>query len=140
MAGRFASHRTVRHGITRRGFGASGFSASDNPVDRLRDEVLAVLEALKLKRPVLIGHSIAGAELSAVASSHADRVAGLIYLEAGYPYAFDNGKGPKMKEFETAGPRLPDPSESDLASRSPPTGARGPQSRRTGASTCARLP
>jgi non-heme chloroperoxidase len=104
------------YGITRRGFGASGFSASDNPVDRLRDDVLAVLGALKLERPVLVGHSIAGAELSAVASSHSDRVAGLIYLEAGYPYAFDNGKGAKMKEFQTAGPRLPNPSESDLAS------------------------
>jgi pimeloyl-ACP methyl ester carboxylesterase len=104
------------YGITRRGFGASGFSASDNPVDRLRDDVLAVLGALKLERPVLVGHSIAGAELSAVASSHSDRVAGLIYLEAGYPYAFDNGKGPKMKEFQTAGPRLPNPSQSDLAS------------------------
>ena len=93
------------YGITRRGFGASGFSASDNPVDCLRDDVLAVLGALKLERLVLVGHSIAGAELSAVASSHSDRVAGLIYLEAGYPYAFDNGKGPKMKEFQMAGPR-----------------------------------
>jgi non-heme chloroperoxidase len=104
------------YGITRRGFGASEFSASDNPVDRLRDDVLAVLGALKLERPVLVGHSIAGAELSMVASSHSDRVAGLIYLEAGYPYAFDNSKGPKMKEFQTAGPRLPNPSQSDLAS------------------------
>lgn len=103
------------YGITRRGFGASGYSASDNPLDRLRDDVLAVLGALKLERPVLVGHSIAGAELSAVASAHPDRVAGLIYLEAGYPYAFDNGKGPKMKEFQMAGPGLPNPSESDLA-------------------------
>ena len=115
----FAPKLTTGHhvyGITRRGFGASGFSASGNPIDRLRDDVLAVLGALKLERPVLVGHSIAGAELSAVASSHPDRVAGLIYLEAGYPYAFDNGKGPKMKEFQIAGPRLPKPSESDLAS------------------------
>jgi chemotaxis protein MotB len=63
-----------------------------------------------------VGHSIAGTELSAVANSHPDRVAGLIYLEAGYPYAFDNSKGPKMNEFQIAGPRPPDPSESDLAS------------------------
>ena len=64
------------YGMTRRGFGASEFSASDNPVDRLRDDVLAVLGALKLARPVLVGHSIAGAELSAVASTHSDRVGG----------------------------------------------------------------
>ena len=64
------------YGITQRGFGASGFSVFDNPVDRLRDDVLAVLGALKLARPALVGHSIAGAELSAVASTHSDRVGG----------------------------------------------------------------
>ena len=48
------------YGITRRGFGASGFSATDNPADRLGDDVLAVLSSLKLKRPVLAGHSLAG--------------------------------------------------------------------------------
>jgi hypothetical protein len=40
------------YGITRCGFGASGFSASDNPIDSLRDDVLAVIGAFKLKRPV----------------------------------------------------------------------------------------
>jgi pimeloyl-ACP methyl ester carboxylesterase len=84
----FAPELTTDHhvyGITRRGFGASDFSASQNPVDRLRDDVLAVIGALKLERSVLVGHSIAGAELRSVATSHPDRVAGLIYLEAGYP-------------------------------------------------------
>ncbi len=104
------------YGITRRGFGASGFSTSENAVDRLRDDVLAVIDALKLIRPVLAGHSIAGAELSAVGTVHPDRVAGLIYLEAGYPYAFDNGKGPTMKEFQQIrGPQPPTPGDSDLA-------------------------
>ena len=64
-----------------------------------------------------MGHSIAGAELSSVATSHPERVAGLVYLEAGYPYAFDNGKGPTMKEFqELSGPQRPSPSGADLAS------------------------
>jgi non-heme chloroperoxidase len=105
------------YGITRRGFGASSFSASENGVDRLRDDVLAVIDALKLNRPVLVGHSIAGAELSSVGTSHPERVAGLVYLEAGYPYAFNNGKGPTMKEFqEIRGPQPPTPRDSDLAS------------------------
>jgi non-heme chloroperoxidase len=103
------------YGITRRGFGASGFSASENPVDRLRDDVLAVFAALKLERPVLVGHSIAGAELTAVAAWQPDRIAGLIYLEAGYPYAFASGDGPSMKEFQISGPPSPRPSGSDLA-------------------------
>ena len=104
------------YGITRRGFGASSFSASENVVDRLRDDVLAVIDTLKLNRPVLVGHSIAGAELSSVGTLHSDRVAGLVYLEAGYPYAFDNGKGPTMKEFhQIRGPQPPTPGDSDLA-------------------------
>ena len=114
----FAPKLTTDHpyGITRRGFGASGFSTAENVVDRLRDDVLGVLDALKLERAVLVGHSIAGAELSAVATAKPNRVSALVYLEAGYPYAFDNGQGPTMKEFQASGPRLPRPSESDLAS------------------------
>lgn len=115
----FAPKLTTDHhvyGITRRGFGASGFSNSANPVERLRDDVLAVIGALKLENPVLVGHSIAGAELSAVAASQPDRIAGLVYLEAGYPYAFAGRDGPSMKEFQIGGPPPPRPSGSDLVS------------------------
>src|SRR5439155_15521455 len=45
-----------------------------------------------------------------------DRIAGLVYLEAGYPYAFASGDGPSMKEFQISGPTPPRPSGSDLAS------------------------
>ena len=104
------------YSITRRGFGQSGFSSEGWGADRLGDDVLAVLDSLKLNRPVLVGHSLGGEELSSVATRHPNRVAGLVYLEAGYPYAFDNGKGPSMKEFEDARklmPQAPPPSESD---------------------------
>jgi pimeloyl-ACP methyl ester carboxylesterase len=79
------------YGITRRGFGDSG-SPTPAPgvyaADRLGDDVLAVLDALKIVRPVLIGHSLGGEELSSVASRHPEKVSGLIYLDAGYGYAF----------------------------------------------------
>jgi non-heme chloroperoxidase len=71
----FAPKLTARHhvyGITRRGFGASGYSATEYGADRLGDDVLAVMDSLKLKRPVLVGHSIAGQEMSSVASRHPD--------------------------------------------------------------------
>ncbi len=55
--------------------------------DRLGDDVMAVLQQLRLEHPVLLGHSIAGEELSSIGSRFPQRVAGLIYLEAGYPYA-----------------------------------------------------
>ncbi len=116
----FAPKLTANHhvyGITRRGYGASGFSATDDPADRLGDDVVAVLDALKLNRPVLVGHSIAGAELSSVANSHPDRVAGLVYIDAAYSYAFDNGKGANVMEMQALqAPQLPPPSSADLAS------------------------
>ena len=77
-------------GITRRGFGASSSPATGYTADRLGDDVVAVIDALKLNRPVLVGHSIAGEELSSVGSRHPEKVAGLVYLEAAYSYAFYN--------------------------------------------------
>jgi pimeloyl-ACP methyl ester carboxylesterase len=107
------------YGITRRGFGESEFSVSESGADRLGDDVLAVLDSLKLTRSILVGHSIAGEELSSVASRHPNRVAGLVYLEAGYSYAFDNGKVPTMNELQNLrGPQPPPPTEADLASLS----------------------
>ena len=92
---KFAPKLTPRHhvyGITRRGFGASSAPppTGDDPysADCLGDDVLAVIDALRLSRPVLAGHSIAGEELSSLGSRHPDRVAGLIYLDAGYSYAY----------------------------------------------------
>jgi pimeloyl-ACP methyl ester carboxylesterase len=79
------------YGITRRGFGASSspaFTTANYFADRLGDDVLAVIDSLGLRRPVLVGHSIAGEELSSIGSRYPDRVAGLIYLDAAYEYAF----------------------------------------------------
>jgi pimeloyl-ACP methyl ester carboxylesterase len=105
------------YGFTRRGFGASTSSTSEAGVDRLRDDVVAAIDALSLNKPVLVGHSIAGAESSAVGTARPDRIAGLVYLEAGYPYAFDNGKGSTMREFqELKSPQPPTPGDGDLAS------------------------
>jgi pimeloyl-ACP methyl ester carboxylesterase len=48
-----------------------------------------VIAALNVDRPILVGHSLAGQELSSVGSRHPERVAGLIYLDAGHLYAYD---------------------------------------------------
>jgi non-heme chloroperoxidase len=87
----FAPKLTDRYhvyGITRRGFGNSSAPTWGYLADSLADDVLAVLDSLGIQRPVLIGHSIAGEELSSIGSRHPERVAGLVYLDAGYPYAF----------------------------------------------------
>jgi pimeloyl-ACP methyl ester carboxylesterase len=89
--GEFASaltHYCHVYGITRRGFGASSDPSSGYSADRLGDDVLAVIAALKLTKPVLVGHSIAGEELSSIGSRYPNKVAGLVYLEAAYSYAY----------------------------------------------------
>ena len=94
---RFAPKLTASYhvyGITRRGFGASSHPDSGYAADRLGDDVLAVLDALKLYRPVLAGHSIAGEELSSIGSRYPEKVAGMVYLDAGYAYAYyDRSRG-----------------------------------------------
>ena len=97
---KFAPELTANYhvyGITRRGFGASSAPAptkGNYSADRLGDDVLAVVDALKLNRPVLVGHSIAGEELSSIGSRCPEKVSGLIYLDAGYSYAYyDRSRG-----------------------------------------------
>ena len=105
------------YGITRRGFGDSGFAPLEKGSDTFGDDVLAVLDALKLQSSVLLGHSIAGQELSSVATRYPNRVAALVYLDAAYPYAFDNGNVPTIKDFMEVGvPQPPPPTDSDRSS------------------------
>jgi non-heme chloroperoxidase len=73
--------------LTRRGFAPSSVPASGYSADRLGDDVVGIIDALHLARPVLVGHSLAGEELSSVATRHPDKIAGLVYLDAGYAYA-----------------------------------------------------
>jgi non-heme chloroperoxidase len=54
----------------------------------LGDDVLKVIDALKLDRPILAGHSIAGQELSSIGTRHPEKVAALIYLDAALSFAY----------------------------------------------------
>jgi non-heme chloroperoxidase len=62
-------------------------NATNYTASRLGEDVLAVIDELHLNKPVVAGHSIAGEELSYIGSHHSEKVAGLIYIEAGFPYA-----------------------------------------------------
>ena len=72
------------YGITRRGFGASTRAATGYDDQRLADDVWAVIEAKHLGRPVLVGHSAAGNEITTVASEHPDGPSALVYLDAAF--------------------------------------------------------
>ena len=116
FAPKLTTHNHV-YGITRRGFGASGYADAENIGERLGGDVLAVIDALKLDKPILVGHSIAGAELSWLANRYPNRVAGVVYLEAGYSYAFDDGKGASALDMtKLKAPQSPPPGAADLVS------------------------
>src|SRR5271170_546160 len=98
FAPRFTGQHHV-YGITRRGFGAASKPAPANgnySADHLGDDVLAVMKALHIDRPVLVGHSLAGQELSSVGSRFPEKVSGLIYLDAATSFAFYNPAHPPI--------------------------------------------
>jgi non-heme chloroperoxidase len=88
------------YGVTRRGYGASSApipTSNNYSAERLGDDVIAVLDSLRLKSPILIGHSFGGEELSSIGSRRPERIAGLVYLDAGYRYALS---GPGLGDFQ----------------------------------------
>ena len=99
------------YGITRRGLGNSskppaGYTARDSAED-----VLQVLDALKLEKPILAGHSFGGQDLSVIGAMHPDRVGGLVYLDS----AEDISLGPINKSVKE-----PEQSQLPQAIRNPP--------------------
>ena len=106
------------YGVTRRGYGASSAPASGYESDRLGDDVLAILDELQIDRPLLVGHSFGGAELSSIATRYPERAAGVVFLDAAYGYAFDNGKGASFEHMmkSTAGVNAPQPGPADIVS------------------------
>ena len=92
----FAPKFTNKHhvyAITRRGFGRSTHTKTGYTSERLVDDILAVLDQLKIAKPVLVGHSVGGEELSAIGTRYPNRVSALIYLDAAYTYAFYDAAG-----------------------------------------------
>jgi non-heme chloroperoxidase len=99
----FASQFTKQYrvyGITRRGYGASSAPAptgGNYAADHLGDDVLAVMKALSIERPVLVGHSLAGEELSSIGSRFPNKVSGLIYLDAATSFALYDPSHPTLE-------------------------------------------
>jgi non-heme chloroperoxidase len=100
-------------GITRRGFGASSRPQQGYTVPRLANDIITVIDQLQLERPILIGHSIAGEELSFIGSHAPNRIGGLIYFDAAHDRA-DPTFAALLKSWPNAAIQ---PSKADLASR-----------------------
>jgi non-heme chloroperoxidase len=104
-------HRVV--GVTRRGHPGSSAPATGYGFIRLAEDVVRVMDAVGLQNPVVVGHSFAGEELHVLGARHADRIAGLVYVDA----AFD--RSDKLDAHEAAAKALPGPpgpAPPDLAS------------------------
>lgn len=78
--------------ITRRGYGLSD-KPRPSPTGQEYDpatlvsDIRTVLDSLAIERAVLVGHSIAGNELSLFATLHPHRTRGLVYLDTTYDYS-----------------------------------------------------
>jgi non-heme chloroperoxidase len=96
-------HRVVA--ITRRGAGYSSRPDFGFDTPRLARDVLAVMDAMKIPKALLVGHSIAGDELTWLGGQHADRFSGLVYLDAAYDRSGDDdARHTRQREL---GRRLP---------------------------------
>lgn len=73
--------------LTRRAHGESEAPGGGYGLDTLAADVVAFMDSLGFRRAHLVGHSLAGAELTRVASRHPDRVLRLVYVDAAYDRA-----------------------------------------------------
>jgi non-heme chloroperoxidase len=83
----FALHFTDRFrviGLTRRGVGESAKPAGGYDTSTRVEDIRQFLDALSIREVSLIGHSMAGDELTLFATRYPNRVAKLIYLDAAY--------------------------------------------------------
>jgi pimeloyl-ACP methyl ester carboxylesterase len=103
-------------GITRRGYGDSiAPSDADMSTERLGRDIVAVMDSLKVRRPILVGHAFAGEEMSWIAAHRPNSVAGLIFLDAAYDRRSIGAEAAIMRRIPNgARPMTPD----DLASAS----------------------
>ncbi|HMK05483.1 MAG TPA: alpha/beta hydrolase [Ferruginibacter sp.] len=68
--------------LTRRGFGASSQPGAGYDAATLAKDILTLIDSLKIERITLIGHSIAGEEMTKFAGLYPTRVNKLVYLDA----------------------------------------------------------
>ena len=78
-------HRVIA--MTRRGAGDSSRPDFGFDTPRLAQDALEVMDAMKLQKVLLVGHSIAGDELTWLGGHHPEHFSGLVYLDAAYDRA-----------------------------------------------------
>jgi pimeloyl-ACP methyl ester carboxylesterase len=85
LAPQFTNHFHVL-ALTRRGYGRSDKPETGYDINTLVDDIHQFLDAMKIKRVILVGHSFAGAELTRFAEVYPDPVDKLVYLDCAYSF------------------------------------------------------
>lgn len=73
--------------ITRRGYGASTRTPGGYDLATRIQDLTAALDSLNIGKAILVGHSMAGDELTGFAGAHPDRVVALVYFDAAYDHS-----------------------------------------------------
>jgi non-heme chloroperoxidase len=95
--------------LTRRGFGASSQPRQGYDLATLVNDISQVVDTLRLKRVHLVGHSIAGDEMTRFALTFPDKVGKIVYLDAAYDRV-------EAQQLEATFPKLPPQREPALGS------------------------
>jgi pimeloyl-ACP methyl ester carboxylesterase len=89
--------------LTRRGFGASSQPSVGYEMDSLANDIRVVLDSLRIEKAILVGHSLAGDEMSRFAVMWPSRVDRLVYLDAAHD------RVPLAEMFQRSPPPQPAP-------------------------------
>jgi non-heme chloroperoxidase len=100
------------YALTRRGFGASSQPAEGYALTDLVRDIARVMDAVGADRVHLVGHSIAGDEMTRFARVFPDRLRSLIYLDA----TVDRIGARRVEQTFPPAPQLPGPTPEDRAS------------------------
>ena len=107
-------------GLTRRGHGESETAETGYDTATLVADIRQFLDALKIQRVVLAGHSFAGDELTRFAVAHPDRAIKLIYFDS----AYDHSRVPENLRFKPLHGVVPELLPTKEESESPDGGRR----------------
>jgi pimeloyl-ACP methyl ester carboxylesterase len=94
-------HRVLA--VTRRAHGRSSAPPTGYGFTRLAEDVIRVIADMDVRRPIVVGHSFAGEEMHVLGGRYADRIAGLVYLDA----AFNRGDDADTDAYNAAARGLP---------------------------------
>lgn len=102
--------------LTRRGFGESDHPESGYDTPRLVEDIRAAIEALQLGRVSIVGHSIAGEEMTRFAGAYPALVDKLVYLDAAYDRVSLDSALQEIFPVSPNVPASPQPTAADTAS------------------------